>query len=292
MKKIMIIMAVALMSACTKEEHFQQPDSSNIMKFDIVHPGTKATETSFENGDRIGLFVVEYDGENQLPLQISGNWANNVETTYSNGIWTTEKKVFWSENKVDVYGYYPYMDLVSVDEQPFSVALDQNNEGTDGKMGGYEASDFLWAKTAAAEQSQESVALQFRHCMSKFVVRLVKGADFEGELPNNAVLYLHNTITEARLDLATGTAVKNGFATPNTITMHKVSNDTYEAIVVPQRLETRRPFVEMIAGNVSYLVESSFNFKAGMMHTMSLTINSNPEQVEIEIGGSVGGDWN
>lgn len=69
-------------------------------------------------------------------------------------------------------------------------------------------------------------------------------------------------------------------------------NDTYEAIIVPQKLETRRPFVEIITGGVSYLLEDTFQFKPGMQHTLSLTINSNPDQIEIDIGGDIEGDWN
>ena len=77
-----------------------------------------------------------------------------------------------------------------------------------------------------------------------------------------------------------------------TIRARKVDNDTYEAIIVPQKLETRRPFVEIITGGVSYLLEDTFQFKPGMQHTLSLTINSNPDQIEIDIGGDIEDDWN
>jgi hypothetical protein len=55
-------------------------------------------------------------------------------------------------------------------------------------------------------------------------------------------------------------------------------------------METRRPFLEYIANGVSYLYEGTFVFKAGKQHTLELTINSNPDQIEIEVGGNVG-DW-
>lgn len=293
MKRYQIIAAAILLAACGKEENtIPVPENDGTMKFEVLHPGTKATETSFEEGDRIGLYVVEYDGDIACPLQISGNWANNVPTVLNSGIWTPEKKIYWSENKVDVYSYYPYMQLSSVDEQKFAVELDQTTLKDGENLGGYEASDFLWAKAEGKQQEDETVALQFRHCMSKLVVRLEKGPDYEGEFPDNATMYVHNTVTDARLDLVNGVALKDPMGTPETITMRKVDNATYEAIIVPQRIETRRPLLELISGSVSYLVESSFNFKSGMMHTITLTINSNPEQVEIEIGGSVGGGWN
>ena len=45
-------------------------------------------------------------------------------------------------------------------------------------------------------------------------------------------------------------------------------------------------------GGISYLLEDTFQFKPGMQHTLSLTINSNPDQIEIEIGGDIeDGNW-
>lgn len=63
----------------------------------------------------------------------------------------------------------------------------------------------------------------------------------------------------------------------------------YSAIVVPQRIETRRPLVEVLVNGVSYLVESSFVFKSGTQHSMTITLNNNPDQVKIEIGGEIAG---
>lgn len=293
MKKTIAFAAAALLLAACNNGTGENEPQEPVMKFMMNHPGaSRATDTGFESGDKIGLFVVEYDGETAAPLQISGNWANNVATTFADGVWTPEKKIFWSDQKVDVYAYYPYMALTSVDEQEFSVSLDQNTPGTESALSGYEASDLLWAKATEAEQADETVALQFRHCLSKFVVRLEKGPDYEGELPDDATLYLHNTVPTATFDVATGVATKYMFGNPATIKMRKVDNATYEAIVVPQRIETHRPLVEMVSGGISYLLESSFQFKTGMLHTLTLTINSSPEQIEIEIGGSVGGGWN
>ncbi len=77
-----------------------------------------------------------------------------------------------------------------------------------------------------------------------------------------------------------------------TVKARKVDNATYEAVMIPQRLESRRPFIEVVANNVSYLLEDTFQFKAGQQHTLSLVINSNPDQVSIEIGGEIIGGWN
>lgn len=284
-------MAALLLASCDKAEEITVNDGS--IRFVMQHPSaTRATETSFEQGDKIGLYLTEYTGETPAPLQISGNWANNVAATLDGTDWVTAKKIFWSDNRMDVYGYYPYMSLTSVDEQPFSIALDQSTERVGDQLGGYEASDFLWAKTEGVDQSAETVTLQFSHRCSKLVIKLVKGSSYEGELPDNATVYVHSVVPTATIDLATGAVTKDIFGEMATVKARKVDNATYEAVMIPQRLESRRPFIEIVVNNVSYLLEDTFQFKAGMQHTLSLVINSNPDQVSVDIGGEIEGGWN
>ncbi len=267
------------------------------MSFEMNMPVTKVTETEFEEGDRIGLYVTSYD-ETPVPLQVSGNWANNIAATLTGADWVTEKKIFWSEGKMDVYAYYPYMAISSVDEQPFAVALDQNVPGDETSLGGYEASDFLWAKTEGSvapadgsDPSAATVSLTFKHCLTKFVIKLEKGPDYEGDFPEESELYIHNVVPTATIDFATGAVTKDMFGEPTTIRARRVDDGTFEAIIVPQRVDSRRPFIEFIANGVSYLIEDTFHFKVGKQHTMSLIINSNPDQVSVDIGGSVEGGW-
>lgn len=298
MKKNILILAVAtlVMVGCSKNDEIVVPEES-LIQITALHPSaTRATATDFESGDKIGVYVTDYasaDAEAVAPpLQISGNWANNVAATYDGSAWNTAKSIYWSENKMDVYGYYPYMIPTSIDEHPFAVALDQSTEGEDGELGGYEASDFLWAKAAGVTKSATNVDLAFKHRCSKLIVKLVKGEDYDGDFPSSAELFIHNVVPTATIDFTTGAVVKDVSGEPTTIKARKMDNGTYEAIIVPQRVTSRRPFIELIANNISYLLEDTFYFKAGTQHTISLTINSNPNQIKVEIGGEVeGGEW-
>lgn len=262
-----------------------------VMQINVLHPSaTRATETAFEKGDMIGLYATEYSGDVASPLQISGNWANNVATTYNGTTWIPAKKIFWSENKMDVYGYYPYMIPTSIDEHLWSVQLDQSTPETADALSGYEASDFLWGKATGVSQTDGNVQLEFKHRCSKLVVKLVKGADYSGVLPTESELYIHSTVPTASIDFTNGAVTKYIYGDMETIKARRVDDATFEAIIIPQRMETRRPFLEYIANGVSYLYEGTFVFKAGKQHTLELTINSNPDQIEIEVGGNVG-DW-
>ena len=292
MKKIFSILVVAtlLMVGCENSEDIPVVEDG-VMQIEVLHPSaTRATETAFEGGDKIGLYATEYNGDVASPLQISGNWANNVATTYDGAIWTPAKKIFWSENRMDVYGYFPYMTPTSIDEHLWSVQLDQSTPETADALSGYEASDFLWGKATGVSQTDGDVQLEFKHRCSKLVVKLVKGKDYSGVLPTESELYIHSTVPTATIDFTNGAVTKYIYGEMETIKAKRVDDGTFEAIIIPQRMETRRPFLEYIANGVSYLYESTFIFKAGKLHTFELTINSNPDQIEIEVGGNVG-EW-
>ena len=292
MKKIFSILVIAalLIVGCENSEDIPVVEDG-VMLIEVLHPSaTRATETAFESGDKIGLYATEYNGDVASPLQISGNWANNVATTYNGTTWTSEKKIFWSENKMDVYGYYPYMTPTSIDEHLWSVQLDQSTPETADALSRYEASDFLWGKATGVSQADGDVQMEFKHRCSKLVVKLVKGADYSGVLPTESELYIHSTVPTATIDFTNGAVTKYIYGDMETIKARRVDDATFEAIIIPQRMETRRPFLEYIANGVSYLYEGTFIFKAGKQHTLELTINSNPDQIEIEVGGNVG-DW-
>ena len=46
--------------------------------------------------------------------------------------------------------------------------------------------------------------VKFAHRMSKLNVRLVRGEDYDGELPEEAEVYVHNTVPSATIDLSQG----------------------------------------------------------------------------------------
>ena len=289
MKKILyvLIAATLLIVGCENSDNIPVIDDA-AMRIEVLHPSaTRATETSFEDGDVIGLFVTEYIGETASPLQISGNWANNVATTFEDALWTPAKKVYWSENKMDVYGYYPYMKPTSIDEQLWSVQLDQSTPETTDALSGYEASDFLWAKAEGVSQEDGEVQLQFKHICSKLVVKLVRGETFEGDFPDNTVVYLHSTVPTATMDFEKGIVSKDIYGEVTPIKAKRLSSDTFEVILIPQSIQSRLPFVEIEMNGIAYMTYDLFSYLPGVQYSVSITLNSSPEQIEVEIGGNI-----
>ena len=138
--------------------------------------------------------------------------------------------------------------------------------------------------------SASPIRLTFRHIMSKITVRLIKGEDFEGEMPTDAKVYVHNTVPSATIDLGVGVATRDVYGKRATITAKQQSVYTYSAIIVPQRIDNRTPLIEVIMKGVSYIFESKFQFKPGTEHLVNLVISDNPDKVKIEVGGEIQ-DW-
>lgn len=277
------------LAGCGQEEMTEAGEQpADVMRFSLTHPDegarTRVTETHFEKDDRIGLYVCTAEA----PLEVGGNYVNNALLTFNGSAWHPERPIFWNNGSYDVYAYYPQVSPVtSVDDLPFSVATDQQTAGNEQTPGGYEASDFLWASAKKQTAGNEAVKLNFRHCMSKLTVRLVKGPDYDGdELPEEEV-YVHNTVTEATVDLAVGIVTPAKFGKLHTVKAKAAGKDEYTAVLVPQRIANRVPLIEVVMKGVSYLVETNFRFKQGIHHTFTLIISKNPEQVKIEIGGEL-----
>lgn len=286
------------MISCQKEvasEVLTQEEDQIV--FELGIPETKATATAFEVGDQAAIFAVEYDpvyasDEAYAPeVQIAGNFINNAKLTYTDSSWESESKLYWSDKPCDFYAVYPYQYLTSVEEHSFEVAADQNTPKTEDALGGYEASDIMWAKATKVSRDAGKVDLQFKHLMSKCVVTITKGEKFEGEIPDDIVTHIYNTSTSAILDFASGSLQKDGTGPRKTITMKKISNQRFEAIVVPQNIERRTPLIEVTMGGIAYLLEYSLSFKPGFVHTINLIVNTSPDQekIEIAIDASTGG---
>ena len=232
------------------------------------------------------LYIYVFLTDQNKMVELAGNYVTNVPLIYQGAAWNTPKPLYWNEGTYDVYAYYPYIpSITSVTDQPFSVATDQN----DGL--GFEASDLLWTAKKGIAASNGTVNLQFAHRLSRMQLQLVKSNDYEGELPDEAEVYIHNTVVDGTLDLNVGMVTCERHASAKTIKARSLGNHCYAAIVIPQRLNNRVPLVEVVSHGVSYLYESRFLFKPGVQHNVQLILSNNPDLIKIEVGGEIV-DWN
>ena len=304
MKRIYLTLLLAVAAVACQEEILQPelPVSDGQMRFNLTAPGvqTKAFGNAFVASDKIGIYVTDYDDQTPMPLQVSGNRANNMSMTYNGTVWTPRKPVYWGEGKADVYAYYPYIESITdVNAQPFTLTLDQNSKRDGETLGGYEASDLLWAKATGVSQEDGTVNLAMKHILSKLTVKIVAGEDYVGSLPEDASVLIHSTVPSVKIDFETGSVVKDSHSGAQSIKMKKLGLRTsngvnavvYEAVVVPQMLETTVPLFEINSKSVSYLVEDSFNFRPGIAYTYTVTLNTSTNAIKVDIGCELE-DWN
>ena len=282
-KYLYIAISMLLLAACGKETTLEQ----NVMRFQFGYPSTRATTTGFEADDAVSLYAVQWVGGVQYPLQIGGNFLNNEKITFDGTQWNPERTLYWADGPCDFYALYPYQaNITSIERNPFTLVANQDGDG-------YEASDLLFAYAENISRTDGPVALQFKHMMSKIKVNLVKGPNFEGDIPDDVVAHIYNTITTCCVNLTTGSVEKDAFGTRETITMHKLDNEHFEAVVVPQNIEKRTPLIELTMGGIAYLLETSLSFRPGYAHTITVTLNTSPDQEQIEISIDPGIDpWN
>lgn len=290
----MAVVALAATACNTETQEVVIPNTQSEIRIEASMPGaTRATRNSFEPGDVMGLYAVEYTDDSVAELQLGGNYINNEALTFDGSRWTASRTLYWSENPCDFYAIYPYQDLKGVKDMLFDIVADQSTTKSEGVLGGYEASDLMWAKATKLSKEEGVVTLNFKHMMSRLVVKIERGPKFEGELPENISVRVYNTATTALVDWTIGSLEKYAYSENKTITMRQVDGVTFEAIIVPQFIERVTPLVEITMDGIAYLLEDSMSFRPGYQHTITVTLNTSPDQEKIEIGfeGSVGDEW-
>lgn len=241
---------------------------------------TRVNDNGFADGDVMGVYIVDYNGNTPGTLQSDGNRADNVRHTFDEAAykWNSAFDIYWKDNHtpIDVYGYYPYGSPDDVNAYPFTVQRDQSKPSENGTMGGYEASDFLWGKVADVAPTDKVIRLPMAHRMANASVTLVKGtgfADGEWEQTERIVLAT-NLIREAVINLADGTVKANG-GIEQTSTMPARVGDEWRAIVVPQTVPAGTTLFSITIGGIPYKFSKNeaFTYTAGKMSNFTIRVD-------------------
>ncbi len=250
---------------------------------------TRVDDGGFCDGDQIGLYGVNYTDKNatQGTLLDSGNQVDNARYTYNEELatWESSSAVYYkdAETNIDLYAYYPYGTVDSVNGYLFEVQQDQSGGNA---INGYGASDFLWAKKENVSPSEAKVVLRFSHRLACAQVVLAEGEGFEsGEFEGleKAVLVM-NTTRKASIDLSTGVATATGEVEREGIVM-KSGADGFKAIVVPQSVEAGAALFSITIDGIPYRFKKSekFTYEAGMQSKFTITINKKTHSGEYEL---------
>ena len=283
---IVIAAASLLLTGCAYDEYIGPENTDNgAGKINLSGEinqefKTRANDEGFANGDAMGVYIVDYEGNNPGTLLSKGNRGDNVRHTFDEESyrWNSAYDLYWKDNhtRIDVYSYYPIGSPETVNSYDFTVLTDQAKMPTDGTMGNYEASDFLWGKVAGVEPTTNVIRLPMTHRMANARVTLVEGSGFEsGEWSSlKKQVLVTNTIQKAVIDLSTGEVKPNG-KTGETSIIPTQRNDEWRAIVVPQTITAGTQLFSITIDGIPYKFSKSedFTYIAGKMNNFGIKVD-------------------
>lgn len=274
-----------LLTGCSDDffgDKTEQHDSNRIqLSGDIDQLAvTRVNDNGFCNGDVMGVYIVDYEGNKPGTLKVNGNRGDNVRHTFDepNYKWNSAYDLFWKDKHthIDVYGYYPFANPESIEDYQFEVQKDQSKATENGEMGGYEASDFLWGKVSDVAPTTSVIRLPMAHRMSNARVTLIKGSGFaEGEWANlEKIVLTANVARKASINLSTG-EIKTAGAVENTMTIPSRTNDEWRTIVVPQTVAAGTTLFSITIGGVPYKFtkNEAFTYVSGKMMNFGIKVD-------------------
>ena len=274
-----------LLTGCSDDffgDKTEQHDSNRIqLSGDIDQLAvTRVNDNGFCNGDMMGVYIVDYEGNKPGTLKVNGNRGDNVRHTFDepNYKWNSAYDLFWKDKHthIDVYGYYPFANPESIEDHQFEVQKDQSKATENGEMGGYEASDFLWGKVSDVAPTTSVIRLPMAHRMSNARVTLIQGSGFaEGEWANlEKIVLTANVARKASINLSTG-EIKTAGAVENTMTIPSRTNDEWRTIVVPQTVAAGTTLFSITIGGVPYKFtkNEAFTYVSGKMMNFGIKVD-------------------
>lgn len=184
-----LVSACLLWTGCSKSEN--GPDKPGGGGTEIVQKIplaisttiTKVLNDSFEEGDAIGLYVVNAisngsSGWNSGSLMNTGNHLSNVKFSYESGVWKSQQEYYWKDasTPADFYCYYPHTGSVAdVSAIPFAIKADQSNGEN------YKSCEILWGKSSLQFPSKNKVNITVTHRMSQIQITILPGKGFTAE---------------------------------------------------------------------------------------------------------------
>lgn len=196
-KKMMLAMASCVIAAScsnTDEKVYPVEENKNVSFTASMKAVARATETEFEELDKIAVYAVQEDESGNTTLKSSGNYANFVTYTYQGGKFVNDKGIVCpTDFGVRYFAIYPSSAGGSVPTSNFYVKTTQYASGQ------YTLSDYC---TAVSDITMEKdVNLIFSHRMSHVIVNL----EGEGIGTGIPTVKLTNVNTGCKIDLNANT---------------------------------------------------------------------------------------
>lgn len=231
---------------------------------------TRATDTQFEAGDRIGVFAVKASADDNRAILANkgGNYADNVVYSYSGGKFTATNGIeIPGDAKLFYTAVYPYTSTAA---NVFTFDVNENQS----TAAAYTASDLCTASTEATDAKE--VELKFSHRLSKIIINLTG----DGWTGNNISVKMRNVIATASIDLNSVTFV--GAGSKKDIVCAPNGTRSYKVIVPPQVVGRGEKIVTVTMNGVEYSLDtqSELEWRSGKSYEYTLGLEK-PNDTEL-----------
>ena len=313
-----LFLATALLglAACNETESLSGYDGQVELRFtsgiDVQTRSSHGLDTQLKDGETVHLWID--DSKNRQQTIDQENLYENILLTKEGGVagtlsGSTPMYFPLTGNDVNIYALHTnatwFGNTYPARSLTHTVAADQRSE-TDG----YATSDLTYAKLTGVPRSGNptSVAVQFRHLLSKVEVILKKGVGENDFLAGITKVEILNTLPQAKFTLdkekpayGKNTELPDGIEITADGTAQNITIDTditaegatsilNEAIIVPQTIEAGTAFIKitLAAGGefVYKMKDGGTTFESGKKYRYTITAN----QTAIEVSSSIH-DW-
>lgn len=265
-KKMMLAMASCVIAAScsnSEEQIFPEEVKKSVSFTASMRNLSRATETEFEENDKIAVYAVQEDESGNTILKSSGNYADFVTYTYQGGKFVNEQGIVCpSDFGVRYFAIYPSTAGANVPTSKFYVKTDQSASGQ------YTLSDYC---TAVSDVTMEkNVNLIFSHRMSHVIVNL-EGEGIGAGIPT---VKLNNVNTGCNIDLNANTFT--AFESRNTVYCTDNGTNSYKAIIVPQTIKKGSSFITVVLNGKEFVLdaESDIVLASGKQQVFNLVIKN------------------
>lgn len=242
-------------TSCVKDNSFNQ----ELMNEGIVFSSSissRATDTSFEANDEIGISMSPGDANNVLYSTTDGtNFTSTAPITYN---------MAGAVETVDFYGVYPYKEnSISNNAYNFTLSTDAATPLT--------KNDVMMATAKGVTLGAKNVSLDFKHKLVKIVVQL---SNADGQPITDAQLKINNQQLAGTLNMTDETVTATDAADDEMPFAYNTSiSGQYQTIVMPSAPVQGRYIEITHNGNTYTLPVDNQDFVSGKKLTFTATLN-------------------
>ena len=257
--------------------------SRDTVSFEIDAGGARATETTFETGDAIGVYAAVRMSSAPATLKTSGNYADNKRFVWNGSQFVADGDAneIAAGYETDYYAYYPYReDMGNPLDYDFSIQGDQRE--------GITLSDFMYAANRSGT-TDKVITLAFSHRLSRLQVTYTPEA-----VEALSGVTIQRAKATANINLGTGTA--NTLGATSDIRMYN-DGGTFTAVIPAQARDADGTFLTLLFADGTkkdYTLTAKKEFLAGhttvipfMGKELQYTFTVSPETIGSGYSGGI-----